>query len=461
MKRRNLILLVLAGLLLVAVAFVATATHLSDAKPKVVTVHIDVANNALQSQYQSVINQYFTDQKLTVEFGDSNAADLVISANSSSGGIPVASDSIGQPIKLFSTSGQIVKQQDTPKFYLAATKATVSGRDSASLVNTLAAQLSQVPTGNRWTLNALGDIIEGRYVYKTMAAAGDFTLPFSKTKDQLRAADVTLADLECTLADGIPYPTMGFTFNSPAKAIAGLTESGIDAVNLANNHSYSGAASGFSQMLGNLTSAGITYFGGGKNFADAHKPEIITTHGLKIALLGYDAIPGSAEAGSASSGVAAIDIAPWFPWDEARIKQMEVDIKKAKTEADLVFVYYHWGTEYTHNANSDQRTVAHRAIDAGADVILGTHPHWVQGVEWYHGKLITYSLGNFVFDQEWSVPTTQGTMLSAAFDGTKLISASLEPYLITNFSTPGWLDGNSAMAHTILGDVYAHSWWPQ
>ena len=152
-----------------------------------------------------------------------------------------------------------------------------------------------------------------------------------------------------------------------------------------------------------------------------------------------------------------LSMAPWGDFEEAPIAQMEVDIKAAKVQADVVFVYYHWGTEYTHLANNDQRTVAHRAVDAGADLILGTHPHWVQGVEWYNGKLITYSLGNFVFDQEWSTETKQGTILSATFSGKNLVAASLKPYQIEGYYQPRFT--TAATEQKILGDVYGSSWW--
>jgi poly-gamma-glutamate synthesis protein (capsule biosynthesis protein) len=136
---------------------------------------------------------------------------------------------------------------------------------------------------------------------------------------------------------------------------------------------------------------------------------------------------------------------------------MEADIRAAKAHADLVFVYYHWGTEYTHDANADQRTVAHRAIDAGADLILGTHPHWVQGIEWYKDRLITYSLGNFVFDQEWSTKTKQGTFLKARFSGKRLTSAELVPYQIEDYQQPRPV--NADIAGSILQDIFTHSWW--
>ncbi|HZP55237.1 MAG TPA: CapA family protein [Candidatus Saccharimonadales bacterium] len=427
---------------------------LQPAETRPITIYFD--NSSDQTKFQPEIEKYLKDKGLIGRPSNIKTAELIIGPNALKHSLPISSTSTGVPEKL--SGEKIVQAQSNTNLYLGTQLDKIAGTDASAFIKPLAKAL-QPSSNQQWTLNAIGDIIEGRYVYRAMRVANDFTLPFSKVHDRLKSTDVTLANLECTIADGIPYPEEGFTFNSPAKAMAGLTESGIDAVNLANNHSFTESV-GFNGMLNNLTANGIAYFGGGQNATEAHTPKIITTHGLKIAVLGYDAIPGTPEATDTTEGVAVIKIKPWYPFDESYIQAMEADIKKAKSQADMVFVYYHWGTEYTHDANDEQREVAHRAIDAGADLILGTHPHWVQGIEWYKDKLITYSLGNFVFDQEWSVPTTQGTMLTATFDGTKLIEATLTPYQITNYSTPGWLDLNSDMAHTILNDVYAHSWWP-
>jgi poly-gamma-glutamate synthesis protein (capsule biosynthesis protein) len=138
---------------------------------------------------------------------------------------------------------------------------------------------------------------------------------------------------------------------------------------------------------------------------------------------------------------------------------LAADIRAAKSQAALVFVYFHWSAEYTHSANDDMRAVAHAAIDAGADLILGSHPHWVQGIEWYKDHLITYSLGNFIFDQEQSTETKQGTLLNATFAGSQLVSASFSPYQIEDYNQPHPAD--AATAQKILGDIYGHSWWAQ
>ncbi len=310
-----------------------------------------------------------------------------------------------------------------------------------------------------WTLNALGDIIIGRVVYQKVQQHG-VLYPFLKMAKQVKDADLTTADQEAAISDAhtILCNTC-MQFASPDRVADGLTYAGIDAMNLANNHSFNAGADAFVDTMNALKKRGIKYFGGGHNFTEAHTPLIMSVKGVKVAMLGYDTIVGGSDATATSPGMAMVGIAPWFPFNESQVRQMEADIKAAKAKADAVLVYYHWGTEYTHVANEEQRTVAHRALDAGATIVIGSHPHTVQGVEWYHGKLALYSLGNFVFDQEWSRQTKQGTFLKAKFEGGKLLSAELVPYRIDDYSQPGPVKPDEAAE--ILHNVFTHSWWPK
>lgn len=385
-------------------------------------------------------------------------ANLIIRTTSTSDARPIQYGSTGTPAKL-GPSGTLIQAADQPHYYLSTkSSAGLSDQTLAQLSAKLETTLHTAPS-NQWSLIALGDIIFGRTVYLQMQRLG-MLYPFDKFANTLAAADLTLADLECSISDARAVVTSeGMTFVSPAQAAAGLRTAGIDAVNLANNHSYNGGSAGYLDTLAAMQNLGIGTFGGGKDAAAARTPLILTTHGVKIALLGYSSIVGSQRAGATTPGMNYISMAPWGPFSDPDVKQMEADIKSAKAQADLVFVYYHWGTEYTHTANDDQRAVAHRAIDAGADLILGTHPHWVQGVEWYKDKLITYSLGNFIFDQEWSTKTKQGTYLSATFDGTRLTKAELVPYQIEQYLQPRPV--NTTTGQSILNDVFTHSWWPQ
>jgi poly-gamma-glutamate capsule biosynthesis protein CapA/YwtB (metallophosphatase superfamily) len=377
-------------------------------------------------------------------------ADWTISTNA--GGEPIRWDISGVPDKL--ATNEIVSEQKVPNLYL------VGGTESNR--KTVAAALASVlqAKSNRWTLGGLGDIIPGRTVYTVMKNRNDWNYPFEKIADVTKAYDLTLADLEITVADNIAYPEgTSMTFGAPAATLNGLKLAGIDAVNVANNHSANQGTSFFVKMLDTLRAADLPYFGGGKTTSVAKTPYIVTVSGQKIALLGYSSIVGSTAAGTNSPGMNYLSMAPWGTYDQSQVDAMAADIRTAKQQADLVFVYYHWGTEYTHDANDDQRAVAHAAVDAGADLILGTHPHVVQGIEWYKDKLITYNLGNFVFDQDWSVPTQQGVILDATFDGNKLVDAKLRPYRINSTYQP--VLASDAESQTILSDIFTHSWWPQ
>ncbi len=452
---RKLGLIVALTLVLVAVGAGVWRSRNNHPSPSTqpLTYSIALEDSAENQAYQAAINSWLASSQQTATEASNSPADIIISSNPSPGATVIASALTGEPAKL--GSSEFVSTLSQPSVYLSVAPAKLTGEE----VGALATQLKSVASLPSWSLNALGDMIFGRGVYIELSRIGDYTAAVAKVKNKTRAADLTLADLECTIADGLNYPREGMTFASPAVAINALKAAGIDAVNIANNHSYNLGEAPFDKMLTTLKNQSMPYFGGGANVTQAHAPYIVTVRGIKIALLGYSSIAGSVGATDTTSGMATLSMAPWGPWDESKVKAMEADIKAAKSRADLVFVYYHWGVEYHHDANADQRKVAHRAINAGADLIIGTHPHWVQGIEWYKGKLITYSLGNFVFDQEWSVPTTQGTMLSAQFSGTKLVQAKLVPYQIHDYFQPAWL-GSDPMAATILNDVYSHSWWP-
>ncbi len=405
---------------------------------------VEGADQSLTGQLVHALNQAGYKPALSAR----SQADIVISRGNTPGALPIQLAPIGQPAKL--ETGSIIAPATAPGYYLSSTT-------RPALAKQLAGTLKTAPA-NSWTLNAVGDIIIGRTVYLQMQRTS-MLAPFSYFADTLKSADLTLADLECTISDAHTIITDGgMTFASPFAATAGITASGIDAVNLANNHSFNVGAEGFTDTLDAMKRLGIGTFGGGRSDTEAHTPLILTTHGVKIALLGYSSIVGSTAAGADTPGMAHLSMAPWDPFSEAEAARMEADIRAAKQHADLVMVYYHWGTEYTHDANADQREIAHRAIDAGADLILGTHPHWVQGVEWYKNRLITYSLGNFVFDQECSAETKQGTMLKATFDGQTLTGAELVPYVIQDYQQPRPTD--AATGQKILGDVFTHSWWP-
>lgn len=380
-----------------------------------------------------------------------NEASIVIQDKAGEGFEVLTNESIADPQKLVGSN--IVSATQRPKYYIKVISPI--GREVASSITTLITNNLSRPA--EWTMKIAGDIIIGRTVYEQEMRRNDYTSSFALVKDYLQNADYTVADAEWTAADGISHPLMGMSFSSPTKSLDGLTYAGIDAVSLANNHSMNGGVSAFEQMLDSLSARKIGYFGAGRNYNMAHEPYIADIKGVKVAFLGYTSIPGNFEAGANNTGNAFIKISPWYPFTESDVVQMENDIKSAKTKADVVIPYFHWSQEYVHEPNEQMRQVAHRAIDAGATMVVGSHPHWVQGIEWYKNTLIAYSLGNFVFDQEQSLKTKQGVVLSTQFSGNRLVKAELVPIQIEQYFQPHILEG--AASQEVLNNIFGNSHW--
>jgi poly-gamma-glutamate synthesis protein (capsule biosynthesis protein) len=213
--------------------------------------------------------------------------------------------------------------------------------------------------------------------------------PFASFAPLLKSADVRVGNLECVVAStGSAEPDKPNTFRVPPSTLK-FVRRHFDAVGLANNHSGDFGPQAFTQMLGLLDRAGLGYYGGGLNLAAAHTPWVVERHGVRIAFLGYNEFqPRNFEADHDRAGIA---------WSEDA--QVVRDIKLARTQwrADVVIPIMHWGWEEA-KANVRQRALARTMIDAGADAVIGGHPHQVQDTDVYKGKPIFYSLGNFVFE---------------------------------------------------------------
>jgi Bacterial capsule synthesis protein PGA_cap len=293
---------------------------------------------------------------------------------------------------------------------------------AASLAPALAAATST------FDMVVSGDIILGRGVNAKMVAYNDYLYPYRKVRDEFLSADWRVANLECTITDLVPVPTdpYTFTFITARRAVDGLVFAGIQTVTVANNHADNGGIVGFQDMLNTLKQHNIAYCGGGATIHEARQPTVRTVKGVRVALLGYDDIPpGGPYATAGSAGIAPIDLTT-----------LAHDIAAARAQADLVIPYFHWGIEYTKDPTHWQQQVSHAAIDAGADMVLGSHPHWAQAIESYKGHLIVYSLANFIFDQDWSRATLEGFMLHLYWRGTTLASIRFVPTLIQDRCQP-------------------------
>jgi poly-gamma-glutamate synthesis protein (capsule biosynthesis protein) len=256
------------------------------------------------------------------------------------------------------------------------------------------------PEKREYTLVFTGDVMLARTVGLRMAAQKDWSIPFHLIADTLRSADLRYGNLECPISDRGRNLHHRYSFRADPRAIEGLKAAGFDVVSQANNHTYDWGPEALLDSLQRLRAAGIEPVGAGQNILAAHYPRLAQVGSLRIAFLAYvDIDPKEATAGVDRPGVAWLDPA-----------QALADIPFARPLADLVIVCPHWGVEYALKPTGGQMELAHQMIDAGADLIVGSHPHVVQPLEKYHDHWIAYSLGNFVFDQQDSA-THRGLML--------------------------------------------------
>jgi poly-gamma-glutamate capsule biosynthesis protein CapA/YwtB (metallophosphatase superfamily) len=231
--------------------------------------------------------------------------------------------------------------------------------------------------------------------------------PFAKFASIFQQADVRVGNLECVVATAGHAAEKNFTFRAAPHTLPFLKKH-IDIVSLANNHSGDFGSAAFSEMLGLLDQHQIGRFGGGYNLQEAHQPYIIEKNGLRIALLGYNEfMPRSFEANTQSAGIA---------WSED--EQVVLDIKNARRnyKADIVIPMMHWGWENEMLAGARQRSLARIMIDAGADAVIGGHPHVIQDTEQYKGKPIIYSIGNFMIDAMDNEAQTLGWAVKLSID---------------------------------------------
>lgn len=292
--------------------------------------------------------------------------------------------------------------------YTASVNTVLPPLPSTASTSPSSPMLSPAPT---FTLLAVGDVMLGRSVNLRTRAQADYTWPFHQVASVLKSADLTFANLENPIIKDCPPHEGGFKFCSPPESILGLTAAGIDVVSLANNHATNYGSEGLAETVTLLEESGIVAVG-------AKKSANFELSGTTLELFAYNDI-------GRYQGI--------NPADQALITT-----QLASSSAKLKIVSFHWGEEYTAIPSSRQVELAHLTIEAGADLILGHHPHWVQTEEIYLGKPIFYSLGNFVFDQMWSEETKQGLAIRLTYQDTNLLDVVHLPVYIENFGQPKW-----------------------
>jgi hypothetical protein len=266
-------------------------------------------------------------------------------------------------------------------------------------------------------------------------------------RELLSEADLSIANFENPAPDDWRFHGSGMMFSADPKHIKGLVDAGLDWVSLANNHMGDSGDSGILQTMKNLDKYGLAHGGAGANTKQAHKATLLEAGGITVGILGYDSIAGYYKSTATSPGTSRLSA-----------KALVKDIAAArKAGADLVIVFPHWGIEYREKPSQYQVDMGRAAIDAGADMVIGNHPHWVEGMEVYKGKPIWYALGNFVFDQSWSEYTMEGITLELTLQGTDLRQIGIRPHLIMGKAQPNLMDPATAGGKFVMDQFWRSS----
>jgi len=282
-------------------------------------------------------------------------------------------------------------------------------------------QREETVVAQETTLLFVGDIMLSRSVGAKMEQQDDWRWPFLSIADFLKSADITFGNLETTISDRGRNVGSIYSFRADPKSVEGLTYAGFDALSVANNHMGDWTQQAMEDTFALLEANNIAVIGGGSTQEDAHTAKIIEKNGVRFAFLGYTDLGARyAEAVGEETGIAWLDK-----------ETMVADIQKAKSASDVVVVSVHMGEEYQLTANTRQRDIASAALNAGATLFIGHHPHVVQNTERKENGYIAYSLGNFVFDQSFSAETMEGLAMKATFEGANLKNVEEIPIAIS------------------------------
>jgi poly-gamma-glutamate synthesis protein (capsule biosynthesis protein) len=272
----------------------------------------------------------------------------------------------------------------------------------------------------------VGDVMMTRYVEKKIKKLNkEYIYPFEKILNYLKTFDYVIANLEGPISDKGVKIGSKYSFRMKPNVAEALSKANINVVNLANNHIFDYGKVAFEDTLKNLEKNNIKYFG------NSYEPLIIEKEGVKIGFLGFSDFLKHLEVKEGKIGIAIVN------------SNLSEIIKKAKEKVDILIVSFHWGEEYQKLANERQRKLAKIAIDAGAYLVIGHHPHVMQDIEKYKEKFIFYSLGNFIFDQNFSQET--------------MIGGGVEVYIKKQTNT-GYTQANADSA-SIIQNIYLRKFY--
>ena len=249
-----------------------------------------------------------------------------------------------------------------------------------------------------------GDVMLSRKINYLLKQADNYFIPFINLEKFFKSADISMVNLESPLTSNCPVVNNStMTFCAEEKFAEILRRAGINYVSFANNHFLDYGKEGYDSTNNYLQQQNIEVINNGQG-------KVITLKGKKIGLLSYN-----------------------LTWNNVTNEELALKIKNLKSQVDFLIINYHWGEEYQDEPSNYQKEIAHLTIDNGADLIIGHHPHHVQPIEKYQGKYIFYSLGNLVFDQNWSYKTRVGELVKITLDKDNQVFYEIYPTRIDDF----------------------------
>jgi hypothetical protein len=302
------------------------------------------------------------------------------------------------------TSGKIAEEPKETKTEVPSPVVKVEEPVKPAVIETPVVDNSKKELHSEIVISSVGDNTLGNDDKFTSSSSlpqvlkrnnNDYAYFFKNVADIFKDDDITTGNLETTFTDSAKKAEKEFAFKGPAAYAKSFPLGGIEGVNLSNNHIYDYLEKGFQDTLKALQAENVNYFGEGHQW-------ITEVKGVKIGFLGYKGY--------------------WY--DNNVLKKIKNDIASLKEQTAFVVINFHWGDENSYTPNGTQKYLAHYAIDQGADLIVGHHPHVIQGLEKYKGKMIAYSMGNFAFGGNYN-PKDKDTFILQVklnFTDNKLIS---------------------------------------
>lgn len=292
------------------------------------------------------------------------------------------------------------------------------------------------------TILAVGDVYIGGSAEFYLKKNG-YSYPFRETENIIRNSDIALANLEAPLTESVNVlMEKKFVLKTAPAAANAIKTAGFDVVTLANNHIMDYGADGLKDTIDLLDKAGIKHTGAGQDLKEARTPAILNIKGTRVAFLAYSNVfPEEFYATENSAGTA-----------QGLYEHIKSDIKNISKHLDILVVSFHWSEELARHPKEYQIRLAHLAIDNGADLVVGHHPHVIQGVERYKDGIVFYSLGNFAFGSFGQTP--EGIMAIVKLSKGRIISAEIIPLNVNNkevFFQPKPLQGEGAVS--VIDDI--------